>query len=271
MQRNDDALRTRIAHIARMSAFALTTDAALDALTHALITRVKPERIVLFGSRARGDHHEGSDYDIIVVLDTPLGDSERTRFVQFAIGPQPIHTEIFVYTPQEFLRKRNDVGTMVYAAEHEGRVLYARPGSTLDQRVGMVRESPAGPPESFNAWMARVENDLQTMELALAAEPLLIDGVCFHAHAAAEKLLKAALVFTHTPPPRTHTLPDILAICPPALRDDTELQRACVVLEASWPKSRYPEQGMPAIEDAYACARAARSVRDAMRAAGFIA
>ncbi len=36
-------------------------------IVDAIVRRIKPQRIVLFGSRARGDAHERADYDIAIV------------------------------------------------------------------------------------------------------------------------------------------------------------------------------------------------------------
>ena len=44
----------------------LKTDEALERLVR-LIMRYDPERIILFGSRARGEADEHSDYDLIVI------------------------------------------------------------------------------------------------------------------------------------------------------------------------------------------------------------
>src|SRR5581483_7261470 len=43
-------------------------DECLDALVQALVRGVQPNRVILFGSRARGDARPDSDYDIVVEL-----------------------------------------------------------------------------------------------------------------------------------------------------------------------------------------------------------
>jgi len=45
------------------------TDAVLDEIVRRLVAIFQPERIYLFGSRARGDAGPDSDYDLLMVLD----------------------------------------------------------------------------------------------------------------------------------------------------------------------------------------------------------
>jgi len=53
---------------------------SIQAVIRDLIVKVKPAKIILFGSRARGDHRENSDFDIAVQI--PVGSEPLfTRFV----------------------------------------------------------------------------------------------------------------------------------------------------------------------------------------------
>lgn len=82
--------------------------------------KFSPKQIILFGSRARGDYLPMSDVDLIVV-------SEKFRHVNFhdrmvlAYGPwnKPVDLEIFCYTPEEFEKKKKEIG-IVREAVKEG-------------------------------------------------------------------------------------------------------------------------------------------------------
>jgi len=65
-------------------------------------------------------------------------------------------------------------------------------------------------------WVRKVAEDYRVAEaLAALAEPL-DDAICFHCQQAAEKLLKALLVASDLPPPRTHDLENLAArLSPP--------------------------------------------------------
>lgn len=52
-------------------------DSVLEEMTGRIVARFAPRKIILFGSRARGNHSEDSDYDFVVVLDN-CRDRRRT-------------------------------------------------------------------------------------------------------------------------------------------------------------------------------------------------
>ena len=45
----------------------LEKDLVLRCIVEVIVREIDPDRIVLFGSRARGDYTEGSDYDLLVL------------------------------------------------------------------------------------------------------------------------------------------------------------------------------------------------------------
>ena len=239
-------------------------DPVLEDITRTLVDRVAPERLLLFGSRARGDHHADSDYDIIVVVESALARSERTKVVYEAMHGRRYPIDFIVYTPEEFERRRGDVGTLAYAAEAEGRVLYDRVPGLWPRRV---REERRDPPPSVAEWLARARSDFDMMSVGLRFAPNARDAIVFHAHQATEKLLKAVLVSRFVSPPRTHILGELLERCPAELRDDPGVSRACTSLDALWPAARYPDDSMPGPSDVTASVENANTVRDTVEAA----
>jgi len=81
---------------------------------------VGAEKVILFGSRARGDWLKESDYDFIVVsrhfqeMPWPLRPVELYRLWQGSPG-----VELLCYTPDEFRRKSREI-SMVAEALKEG-------------------------------------------------------------------------------------------------------------------------------------------------------
>lgn len=90
-----------------------------------IVERFDPERIILFGSQARGDAGPDSDIDLLVVMET---DSRRRSAVdiRMALDDIVIPKDIMVVPPDEFERHRDIVGTLAYPAVREGRLLHER-------------------------------------------------------------------------------------------------------------------------------------------------
>lgn len=236
-----------------------THDVVLADLTRAIVERFAPERIVLFGSRVRDDHHPESDYDLMIVLgQSAYSEDVVRRGVQDLANPA-MSIDAFVNTVEQFERRRSDVGTLEYVAEHEGRILYSRTAVSQTRRV---REKPGTAPQSLGDWIRRAQNDFAMMDAGLRHAPDVGDGIVFHAHQAVEKTLKAVLISRHVSPPRTHELPRLLATLPSDLRDEPQLVEACRGLQALWPKSRYPHQPIPAKRDVDKAVVWARRVRE---------
>ncbi len=70
-------------------------------------------------------------------------------------------------------------------------------------------------------WMAKADNDLLNIENNLRAQNVPWDTVCFHAQQAAEKRLKAFLVYHGAQPRKTRDLVALLAEC---VRFDSSLE-----------------------------------------------
>jgi predicted nucleotidyltransferase len=98
-------------------------DPALDQLVH-LLQSYAPERIILFGSRARGEADEYSDYDLIVIKRTQRSFLDRLQDMVPYLVAFDYKADILVYTPEEFEQMRETgLGWLV---QKEGIVLYER-------------------------------------------------------------------------------------------------------------------------------------------------
>ncbi|HYN21440.1 MAG TPA: nucleotidyltransferase domain-containing protein [Thermoanaerobaculia bacterium] len=91
-----------------------------------IVSRFRPERIILFGSHARGDAGPDSDVDLLVVM--PVEGSRREKAVEIGVALHDIRIpkDILVTTPEAFELRKEIVGTIERPAHRQGRVLYAR-------------------------------------------------------------------------------------------------------------------------------------------------
>jgi len=98
----------------------------IELMVERLATQFSPQRIVLFGSRARGDAGLESDVDLLVVLDE-VGDRTATAVaMRTAIADMPVAKDIVVTTPGEIEERGHLVGTVLRPALEDGRTVYAR-------------------------------------------------------------------------------------------------------------------------------------------------
>lgn len=105
----------------------MTPDPIVSTMVDRIVGRFQPERVVLFGSRARGDAAESSDVDLLIVM--PDGTDRRQAAVDMhlLLGDMPLPKDIVVTTPDEIARRGQIVGTVLRSALREGTVVYGQP------------------------------------------------------------------------------------------------------------------------------------------------
>lgn len=102
-----------------------------EALLAEIVARIRsvaePERIILFGSHARGEAGPGSDLDLLVVTDSELPRHRRAAPYRPALRGLHPAKDILVWTPDEVRVWRDVPNALVTTALREGAVLYERP------------------------------------------------------------------------------------------------------------------------------------------------
>jgi len=243
-----------------MSDFTAVVEPQLARIVDAIRDRISPDLILLFGSRALGGAREDSDYDLMLVL-RDGSDLERGRRDAYdALQAMGVGADVLVRSVSDYQRRQADPGFLDWLVSREGVLLHSS-GAVPQRSAGpaRVREESR---EGLRAWIERAAEDFRTAELSMAATDPAPGASCFHAHACAEKLLKALIVRRGRHPPRTHALPELLSLQVPSVRADKALIAACALLQALYPGSRYPEEPLPTLDDARRAFDAARLVRE---------
>ena len=89
--------------------------------------RFEPNKIILFGSRARGDYLKASDYDLIVVSSSFRGIHFLDRLTMlFELWDYDFDLDILAYTPEEFEEKKNEIGVVNEAVKEGIELLKGR-------------------------------------------------------------------------------------------------------------------------------------------------
>ena len=88
---------------------------------------VAPQRIILFGSHARGEATDTSDLDLFIVQDSPASNREVRRRIESLLWGRRFGVDLIVRRPEEVARNVAD-GNPFYTRHilGEGKVLYER-------------------------------------------------------------------------------------------------------------------------------------------------
>ena len=83
--------------------------------------KIRLQTIILFGSRARGDAHQYSDYDLVIIADFEEPYAKRRDWV-VRLTPD-VSVDLFCFTPDEFEQLFSDLNLTAIDAIGEGIVL----------------------------------------------------------------------------------------------------------------------------------------------------
>ena len=101
------------------------TSDKMQSVVDRLVAASHPTRIILFGSRARGDADDHSDVDLLVIKPHVADRYEELVELDRALAGIVMPVDILLVSEAEFEDRANQPGTVERAARQEGRVLYA--------------------------------------------------------------------------------------------------------------------------------------------------
>jgi len=96
----------------------------LQAAVHTLAEGARPQRIILFGSHARGEATEDSDLDFLVIEDEVPDRAREMVRLRRLLRPLRVPADILVYSADEVSRWGSQSGSALYWALKEGQVVY---------------------------------------------------------------------------------------------------------------------------------------------------
>ena len=112
------------------SAPPLVTPELLDRMVRAIVDEVDPEKVILFGSRGRGDAGADSDVDLLVIEAEPFGPDrnkhQEMRRLDRAVRGFRVPKDILVFSNEEVEYWHDSLNHVLARALREGRILYER-------------------------------------------------------------------------------------------------------------------------------------------------
>jgi uncharacterized protein len=100
---------------------------AIDQVVEQIVENFKPQKIILFGSYARGKPRPESDVDMLVIMDTPLKEVQQAiqicQQIKYRFG-----LDLIVHTPKHLAERLKMGDWFLHDVLKEGKVLYESRG-----------------------------------------------------------------------------------------------------------------------------------------------
>jgi predicted nucleotidyltransferase len=93
-----------------------------------IVQAAQPDKIILFGSRARGDARPDSDIDILVIQDSTEPGYRRDAALYLALAGLNAPVDLITYTPEEVSNWSAVPQAFLTTAVREGKVVYENKG-----------------------------------------------------------------------------------------------------------------------------------------------
>ena len=101
-------------------------DQVVSEAVRRLVQAVDPEKIIVFGSRARGDFGQDSDLDLLIVKASKEPRHRRVVPAYRALRGIGVPKDILWYTPEEIADWAEVVNHVICRALTEGKVVYEK-------------------------------------------------------------------------------------------------------------------------------------------------
>jgi predicted nucleotidyltransferase len=93
-----------------------------------IVHTARPEKVILFGSRARGDARPDSDLDLVVIKESDEPRHRRAVPLYLALVGLNVPVDVMVYTPEEVQDWSAVPQAFITTVVREGKVVYERKG-----------------------------------------------------------------------------------------------------------------------------------------------
>ena len=104
----------------------LEADPVLAEIVRRIVEAYEPERVYLFGSKARGDPGPDSDYDLMVIVpDDAPAERQRSRLACQALRGTGTAADVVVWPRSRFERRSRVVTSLPATVLREGELLHA--------------------------------------------------------------------------------------------------------------------------------------------------
>lgn len=231
--------------------------AVIDGIVKRVVEIAQPQKVILFGSAARGDTGPHSDIDLLVIKDDE-DDRDLTSRIYSGISGADVPVDIIVASAATIERYKNSHALVYKPALREGKVMYES-----QSEFGADEQPPELPPEDIapghypdddpREWMIFARSNLErSMTPTPGATVFVI--MCYEAQQAAEMAIKARLIALDVDFPYTHNIARLLKCLEDAGDAIPDEVRAATMLTQFAVTTRYPRRGRQVTEEHHTAA-----------------
>ena len=101
-------------------------DDLINDIVRRIVETAQPDKVILFGSRARGDARPNSDFDLLVIKESSEPGYKRDAPLYVALAGLNAEVDVLVYTPEEVAEWAQVPQAFVTTATREGKIVYER-------------------------------------------------------------------------------------------------------------------------------------------------
>jgi predicted nucleotidyltransferase len=98
----------------------------IDQIVTAIVSTAAPDKIILFGSYARGDNKKNSDIDILILKRGLENERDITGslYVEFFNKKITVPVDLLAMDYDKYYQLNNDIGYIYKTIKQEGKVIY---------------------------------------------------------------------------------------------------------------------------------------------------
>jgi len=104
----------------------MVSEETLSEITRRLVDGFHPDKIILFGSQARGTADERSDVDILVICSVKGNRFDLIFSMDKSLEGMRLARDIVILTDKEYQKDSRIPGTIARYASKEGKILYEK-------------------------------------------------------------------------------------------------------------------------------------------------
>ena len=106
--------------------FPSLNDDLIQDIVRRIVATAQPEKVILFGSRARGEARPDSDLDVLVIQESAVPGYQRDAALYLALAGLNAPVDVITYTPEEVEEWSAVPQAFITTAVREGKVVYEK-------------------------------------------------------------------------------------------------------------------------------------------------